>query len=497
MAAKNKRRKLPEEDLVSAVADIINSPITRTNLSFLRFPAETAVTKEGEHPATAKEAAASTPMGLGSTPVGVSQKPQGFDATPTEDGLKPIGYGQDVAPPPLRNGSLPNSLPYSIRTLEPERRRPLWQAENLDAIFEQSRVHRIERAQDALSLTEESVYDLLWGPRNLKRDEYRLVHCSLQRITVEARINIKTVRELIPRLIEKGFLDIEHPADPRRNTPTLYRVWSYSSVLARQRERRRFYVVKTGKGVFYVRPMDVALTPSAFPSPIGVESNPMGLTPLGDDSQPMENEQSPLGGAPIPPMEAGSLKPMGSGGRLSIGIQKGTFVSQTTTTTYGALIQALRGMLGVEPDSALINATIADCHKRAIETTGEPATDEELLYFAKSKARVLAASPNIRNHLAVLRRALPECFSGEAFRIFRAASQKSAEPKEPALDPEEEKLRAAELELWAKVSERHLTPAGYDIKAIAEDPALSEKGRRIARQILKTLGPYTPNGLLV
>ena len=34
--ANKKRRRLPEEDLAAAVADIINSPITRSNLSFLR-----------------------------------------------------------------------------------------------------------------------------------------------------------------------------------------------------------------------------------------------------------------------------------------------------------------------------------------------------------------------------------------------------------------------------------------------------------------------------
>ena len=36
MSAKKKRRQLPEEDLAAAVAEIINSPITRSNLSFLR-----------------------------------------------------------------------------------------------------------------------------------------------------------------------------------------------------------------------------------------------------------------------------------------------------------------------------------------------------------------------------------------------------------------------------------------------------------------------------
>ena len=56
MAANKKRRKLPEEDLAAAVADIINSPITRSNLSFLRPLAVPAPT-ESEQPA-------SKPMGV-------------------------------------------------------------------------------------------------------------------------------------------------------------------------------------------------------------------------------------------------------------------------------------------------------------------------------------------------------------------------------------------------------------------------------------------------
>ena len=46
MSAKKKRRQLPEEDLAAAVAEIINSPITRSNLSFLRPLATTASSEE-------------------------------------------------------------------------------------------------------------------------------------------------------------------------------------------------------------------------------------------------------------------------------------------------------------------------------------------------------------------------------------------------------------------------------------------------------------------
>ena len=150
-------------------------------------------------------------------------------------------------------------------------------------------MRRISQAQDALSLVEERVYDLLWGTKNQRKDDFRLVHYSLQRIASEARINIKTVRELIPRLIEKGFIHVEHEADARRNIPTLYRVSSYAAVLSDPAQPllppRR---VRGGLRAFRIR-RAVHIRP-AGPSlrPMGFDPAPMGVRPSGLDLKPLE-----------------------------------------------------------------------------------------------------------------------------------------------------------------------------------------------------------------
>ena len=252
MSATKKRRRSPEpEDLAAAVADIINSPITRTTLNFLRPLEPELIT---------------TPTGLGPSPMGVDLDPMVVEVEPVGFVPEPMGVASRVIPAAKH----------------------LWEAEGLGAIFEESRIRRIQKAQDALSLVEEKVYDLLWGTKNQRRDEFRLVHYSLQRISTEARINIKTVRQLIPRLIEKGFLAIEHEADVRRNIPTLYKVPSYAAVLTDQRLRNRFAVAKTGKGVFYAHPYNEA-------RPVGSDSNPVGVTPMGLESTPMGQESTPGG----------------------------------------------------------------------------------------------------------------------------------------------------------------------------------------------------------
>ena len=384
--------------------------------------------------------------------------------------------------------------------------RTLWQAEGHGTLIEQTRVRRIYQAQDALSLVEEKVYDLLWGTKNQRRDEFRLVHYSLQRIAAEARINIRTARELIPRLIEKGFIQIQHEADARRNTATLYRVSSYASVLSDQKRRNRLYVAKAGKGVVYVHPVSAALATTdpqtVTPKPMGLEQSPMGLAPMGLELRPMG--PTPMG-SNQGPMGLDVSKPMGLGGTpILIGIKLDIKTTTTSPGTYAGLVKCIQEALAVEPDNTILTGMIEACHRNAIDTTGEPANEEDLIYFTTSKARVISRAPNIRNHLAVLRKAVPECFLGESFRAYRAAAalrrQKLTEGEQRSEAERAQRQReAAEAEaryaLWARISEIHKGERGYDMQAIASDPDLDDLGRQQANRLMERLGRFTPSGL--
>ena len=191
---------------------------------------------------------------------------------------------------------------------------------------------------------------------------------------------------------------------------------------------------------------------------------------------------------------------MGSGGTVSIGIQEDNLTRHTSPPAYASLLAIIRNTLRAEADSALMDSMISECHQKAIESTGEPARDDELLYFVQSKARTLANAPNIRNHLAVLRKAVPYCFSGEAFRIFRQVAQQRAaevpaEPEENRALIEYNEAVSRESALWTEISERHREGSRYDMQAIALDPDLNAKGQSIALEMIKRLGRYTPSGL--
>jgi predicted transcriptional regulator len=366
MSQSKKRPKQAEEDLEAAVADMINSPITRANLSFLR--------------PNGPDQPQSEPGGLDPTPTGsdpcASTGTQSPPAHIIETGAVPGGK-----PTPLGDGPTPMGLEQDTRSGRAQRK-PLWQAEGIGTVFEQSRVRRIQNARDALSKVEEQVYTLLWGAPGLHSERYRLIHCSLKRISVNSNINIKTVRELIPRLIDKGFLEIEHAADVHRNIPTLYRVWSDHSVREHQQRRERTHVARTGKGVFYVHPIAISIQTR----PLGDEPTPSGLNPMGLDAE------YPISG--------------------------------TLLLSLTALVQESLGVVAGEAD---FTAMVKQCHENATITTGEPATESELLYFTEVKARGIAQSANVRNHLQVLQKAVPTCFLGESFRTFR----QTASPPKP------------------------------------------------------------------
>lgn len=308
-----KRRKLPEEDIEAAVAEMLASPITRANLNFLK-------------PEFASEPEP-TPAPVEPTPARAIPIPMGVVAT---------------------------SLPQA------------WVAEQIGTVFDARRVRPIQRATDALSAVELSVYRLLWSQQPGPGGEpHRLAQFSLNRIATETKVNIKTVRELLPRLTDKGFIEVAIEADAKLGIPTTYRVWSESALVARMEASGRRHVVKTGKGVFYAHPAGHGPAGPVHPHPMGSGSTPQPVItkPMGRGEKPMET-----------------------------------------------LAQVCQAEFGVEPDPADLAALIEECRQRA-QASGSPLTEPELVYFAESKARVIARASNIRNHFAVWRKALPECFA--------------------------------------------------------------------------------------
>jgi len=137
-----------------------------------------------------------------------------------------------------------------------------WYTEGKEGIFPVSRVRRIVLAQDALTHSEESVYDVLWGPKNQNRDDHRLTSIGYDGIAKAARVTKMNAKWIVERLVHKGFVKVETLPDPLRRIPTSYRVFGYRAALEDMRRRNRFYIVRTGNGVLFAHPYNPADTAS-------------------------------------------------------------------------------------------------------------------------------------------------------------------------------------------------------------------------------------------
>ncbi len=118
-------------------------------------------------------------------------------------------------------------------------------------------------AQEALTHSEESVYDVLWGPKNQSKDSRRSCSIGYEGIARAARATKMNARHMIERLIYKGFVRVEILADNLPRIPTKYLGFSYRAALDNTTRGNRLYVVRTGNGVLFAHPLNPTATVAA------------------------------------------------------------------------------------------------------------------------------------------------------------------------------------------------------------------------------------------
>jgi len=313
---------------------------------------------------------------------------------------------------------------------------PLWQAETNGSIFPSSRVKRVEKAQDALTHAEECVYDCLWGVKNASRDESRLARVGYDRVAKTARITKRNAALIIERLIEKGFITIHSPADPLQRIPTQYRVLSYKSALESLARRNRRWVVRSGNGVLFVHPMQIA--PSS--TTVVVDN----LTTVVDGTTTTVVAEQPTTVVTATTLTVVADQPTTVVAATTLLDNKEKTERQKTSSALASTCRRA----GLILDAAAERTIQKRCYSYDKE-----ATDDEMAYFADIKIHQLHGTRNIGNLIGLLITAVPEYFVPPAHELwhYRAGKiREQAEKEAFARKILEDKESTSEEREWAQ-----------------------------------------------
>jgi hypothetical protein len=158
--------------------------------------------------------------------------------------------------------------------------------------YDGKRVQRVVSSQQSMSLGEERVYLTLWHGSesdgvSLETERSKTFSLGYDRIARLVRLNEKSVRLLIPKLIGKKILEIVAAENSADRIGRTYRIFNDEAILDRQRAANLTNVVKRGRAVEFVWPesLTVGETPTVVESPtVGATQPPEPFGAAGQGS---------------------------------------------------------------------------------------------------------------------------------------------------------------------------------------------------------------------
>jgi predicted transcriptional regulator len=349
-----------------------------------------------------------------------------------------------------------------LQGLMPPKNIVFWTTEHGDLVPE-GRIKRIRLAQDVINSAEESVYDTLWTAKTIHgddRESFRIVQAGYDYLGKKTRLSKKTIQRIVAKLIDKDFIAIEQQADIYQRTSTVYRVFSYKAVLERHIIKGRFHVAKMGPGFSYVRPLS---------DPRPANNSPTQTTPTSAETSRLSTVPS-LDGSTVARADMSTAVKRTT--ETVAESDMSTVVRQTTSligtdilgndTSSAAVHQALSNFGAV--DDEVVHRLTKSCKQQAPDCT-----DEEIVHFIEEKGTLIRVRDSrIHSPIGFLLTAVPKCFSGEAFRLYRETQAKQREANAAY-----ELKRQAEIDEWQA-----------DQKARLADPNVSDEDKRFIRECL-------------
>ena len=124
-------------------------------------------------------------------------------------------------------------------------------------LYEAKKVRRVESALHSMTMGEERFYQAVWQAREAEgvKDEgphAKTFSIGYDRLARLVRLDEKSVRQLIPKLVGKKILEVLAGEVSASRIGKTYRIFSCQEILERQRAAGLEYVVKKARGVEFV-----------------------------------------------------------------------------------------------------------------------------------------------------------------------------------------------------------------------------------------------------
>ena len=297
-------------------------------------------------------------------------------------------------------------------------------------------IREMKLAQDAHTRAEQQVYELLWQNAKSVDDVSRILTIGFGAMARMVRLSESNARINVRNLIAKLALEETGGYDCERSVGRSYRVFNYSEILKKRREAGLAWYTRRTLAVLFVDP--ATGQPLAIPARISRVVN----------SGPGPNLRPPPGINLGPPYREEEYREE----EVREASSSGDSFVFAAFSQYGQIDDDVLTRLRAEAERACPDVT-----------------DAELIHFIHSKGSLVRKKNSaISNPIGFLLAAVPKCFVGDAFQLFRK-TQAEARAREAA----ELAQRQTELDGWRKEQE-----------AVLADPQASAEDRQWARKIL-------------
>ena len=197
----------------------------------------------------------------------------------------------DHASPPVGDTTTPHVTPAvcitpSIHNQPTSPPSPYW-IDATGALHEGRRIHRVSIAQHSMTLGEERFYHAVWQAKESdgvtrESGKSKVFSLGYDRLARMVRLDEKSVRLLIPKLVSKKILEVLAAEVSASRIGRTYRIFSYEEILDRQRAANLQFIVKKGRAVEFVFPHGgatptVGVSPSVALSPVFIALQEFGI----------------------------------------------------------------------------------------------------------------------------------------------------------------------------------------------------------------------------